>query len=601
VSIERSERLVYLLAAALVLLMATLYALVRRDRALRDGMRAVEVAARERLESQVVERTSELGATTQLLALSADRLRGIFDSAGEGILTTDEDQVIVEANAASAQIFGCDVADLIGAPLERLIPQRFRERHRHSVEAFGAGAERARFMLAADGSREVVALRWNGDEFPIEASISRTEVGGQRLYTVIHRDLTEKRRYEAALQSSRQLVAATFDASSVAMSQIDPVTRRFVAVNPALCALSGYSEAELLAMDPDGLNHPEDRIDPAKLAALLRGEAPYREEKRLVTRDGGIVCVEVTGSVVRDADGRPLRVVGFLQDITARRAAELALRAREERDDPQAIAYEASCLLGEFAQAERVGYAQDDGNGETITVGRNHTRGVPGIEGRHRYVDYGAGLLADLRAGRTVVRPDVAGDASLSAEEKAAHASLQLGATVNVPLLRDSHLQAVFFVHAARARAWRDEEVALFEEVAQRVRADITRAAAQTAERTASARLQAALGSMNDAVLITDAEGRFVEFNDAFASFHRFRHRDECRRSLAGYPDILDVFLADGTPAPLEQWAVPRALRGEVGSSVEYRLRRRDTGETWVGSHSFAPIRGDDGRIVGAT
>jgi signal transduction histidine kinase len=58
--------------------------------------------------------------------------------------------------------------------------------------------------------------------------------------------------------------------------------------------------------------------------------------------------------------------------------------------------------------------------------------------------------------------------------------------------------------------------------------------------------------------------------------------------------------MADGTPAPPEQWAVQRALRGEVASSVEYRLRRKDTGESWVGSYSFAPIRAGDGTIVGS-
>ncbi|MEW6517994.1 MAG: histidine kinase dimerization/phosphoacceptor domain -containing protein [Thermodesulfobacteriota bacterium] len=130
---------------------------------------------------------------------------------------------------------------------------------------------------------------------------------------------------------------------------------------------------------------------------------------------------------------------------------------------------------------------------------------------------------------------------------------------------------------------------------------DITdRRRAEEALRESRTKLRAALASMTDAVFIADAQGNFIEFNDAFATFHRFRNKDECSTSLAEYPDILEVFMADGELAPLDQWAVPRALRGETATNTEYTLRRRDTGEEWVGSYSFAPIRDKDGLIVGA-
>lgn len=122
----------------------------------------------------------------------------------------------------------------------------------------------------------------------------------------------------------------------------------------------------------------------------------------------------------------------------------------------------------------------------------------------------------------------------------------------------------------------------------------------EQALRESRAKLDAALASMTDAVFISDAEGRFIEFNDAFASFHRFKDKSECAKKFADYPDILEVFMADGTPAPVEMWAVPRALRGEKVTNAEYTLRRRDTGETWVGSYSFGPIRDKGGAIVGS-
>jgi diguanylate cyclase (GGDEF)-like protein/PAS domain S-box-containing protein len=113
------------------------------------------------------------------------------------------------------------------------------------------------------------------------------------------------------------------------------------------------------------------------------------------------------------------------------------------------------------------------------------------------------------------------------------------------------------------------------------------------------AKLQAALESSAEAIFICDVEGNFVEFNQAFAAFHKFKNKSECPRHFADYPGFMDVFFPDGTPAPPEQWVVPRALRGEQATGVEYRQRRKDTGEQWVGSFNFAPIRDREGRIVG--
>lgn len=123
---------------------------------------------------------------------------------------------------------------------------------------------------------------------------------------------------------------------------------------------------------------------------------------------------------------------------------------------------------------------------------------------------------------------------------------------------------------------------------------------AEKALRQNRARLDAALASMTDAVFISDAEGRFIEFNDSFATFHRFKSKAECATTLAGYPNFLDVFMPNGELAPLDMWAVPRALRGEIATNAEYTLRRKPTGETWIGSYSFGPIRDGNGAIVGS-
>ncbi len=117
------------------------------------------------------------------------------------------------------------------------------------------------------------------------------------------------------------------------------------------------------------------------------------------------------------------------------------------------------------------------------------------------------------------------------------------------------------------------------------------------------ARLAAALESMNDALFIFDAENQLVEYNTAYTTFLRFSDKTECMkrlRSLENFPALFDVSLPDGTPAPLEQWAIPRALRGETCTNVEYHVRRTDTGQQWIGSYNFAPIRNNEEKIIGA-
>ncbi|HEY3625744.1 MAG TPA: histidine kinase [Terracidiphilus sp.] len=114
------------------------------------------------------------------------------------------------------------------------------------------------------------------------------------------------------------------------------------------------------------------------------------------------------------------------------------------------------------------------------------------------------------------------------------------------------------------------------------------------------AKLQAALFSMKDSVIITDTEGRFVEFNDAYANLYRFKNREECVRSFSEFSHLFEVFTIDGEPLPNEMFPTWRALRGETETNVEYLYRRKDTGESWIGSLSFAPVRAEDGSITGA-
>jgi PAS domain S-box-containing protein len=113
-------------------------------------------------------------------------------------------------------------------------------------------------------------------------------------------------------------------------------------------------------------------------------------------------------------------------------------------------------------------------------------------------------------------------------------------------------------------------------------------------------KLEVAMASMADAVFITDTDYRILEFNDAFVAFHKFPSRAACPKNLAEFVALFEVTLPDGDPVPENNWTASRALRGETDTNVEYNLRRKDTGETWVGSYSFNPLRDSNGAIIGA-
>jgi PAS domain S-box-containing protein len=124
---------------------------------------------------------------------SRARFSGIIGSAMDAIISIDAGQRITIFNEAAEKMFCCPAGEALGRPLDRFIPARFREAHRAHVAAFGHTGVTSRamgYLLPLSG------LRADGEEFPIEASISHIEVGGQQTYTVILRDITERKRAE---------------------------------------------------------------------------------------------------------------------------------------------------------------------------------------------------------------------------------------------------------------------------------------------------------------------------------------------------------------------------------------------------------------------
>ncbi len=124
---------------------------------------------------------------------SQARFSDIIGSAMDAIISVDAGQHITIFNEAAEKMFRCPAGEALGEPLDRFIPARFREAHRAYVDNFGHTGVTSRAM---GDLRPLSGLRADGEEFPIEASISHIDVGGQLTYTVILRDVTERKRAE---------------------------------------------------------------------------------------------------------------------------------------------------------------------------------------------------------------------------------------------------------------------------------------------------------------------------------------------------------------------------------------------------------------------
>ena len=137
---------------------------------------------------------------------------------------------------------------------------------------------------------------------------------------------------QAQLRESEKRYADTIELAAIGIAHVDDAGR-YVHVNRWLCDLLGYSRDELLGLTVKQVSHPDDKNVTDKVRAQLRAGAidSFQMEKRYLRKDGSTVWVHLTISVPRDAAGRPLHDISIVQDISARKQAELAVQRSEQR------------------------------------------------------------------------------------------------------------------------------------------------------------------------------------------------------------------------------------------------------------------------------
>jgi len=196
-------------------------------------------------------------------------------------------------------------------------------------------------------------------------------------------------------------------------------------------------------------------------------------------------------------------------------------------DSAEEIQLSAARLLGEHLGASSAGYAQDLGDGENVEITSDYSvPGVASLRGRYCYEDYGSVLLREFREGRTVVRPDIANDPYLSTEERDAHARIGIGASLNVPMLKNGRLVAVFFVNHPFAHSWTFEEVTLAAQTAERTWEAAQRARAEAALRASNEQFTQTIEDAPVPILLQAEDGEVLRINRAWTELTGYTHDD---------------------------------------------------------------------------
>jgi diguanylate cyclase (GGDEF)-like protein/PAS domain S-box-containing protein len=267
--------------------------------------------------------TDHLRAEADRVAIE-HRFADILNIAADAIVAVDEDQRIILFNRGAERIFGYRPDEILGEPLGRLIPDGMATAHRDHVRAFADGPESSRGMSER---RTISGRRKDGSVFPAETSISRNTHNGRTIFTAILRDVTERQRTDHALQASERRYRGLVENMHELVADVAPngVIR---SANRALCAVTGFSESELVGTNLFALMHPDD-VDAAhrQYEGLLRHRASIRHwEHRLRRKDGGFVHVSTNGDPVYDPAGTLVSVAHVSFDLTAHKDAEATIR-----------------------------------------------------------------------------------------------------------------------------------------------------------------------------------------------------------------------------------------------------------------------------------
>jgi PAS domain S-box-containing protein len=282
-------------------------------------------------------------------------------------------------------------------------------------------------------------------------------------------------------------------------------------------------------------------------------------------------------------------------DVTERKKVEARDRFLLELEDalrpltqPAKITATGVRLLGEYLEADRCAYAEVEQDGDTFNLMGDHNRGVPSIVGRYRFSDFGAEVLALMRAGRPYIVRDVDTHQPPIGDLLYYRKTL-IRAVICVPLLKAGKFVAAMAVHQATPRNWSEAHAELLSHVASRCWESIERARVERTLRESEADFRQLADAMPQIVFSAGPDGNVDYFNRQWYEYTGLPDGE------VSYDSWKQVHTEDGLRRAQEAW--PRAVVSGEPYEIEYALRRHDGEYRWHLGRAL-PIRDHSGRIV---
>ncbi len=503
-----------------------------------------------------------------------ERLRAgtVILHAIDGIITMNAQGLVESFNPAAERMFGYRSEEVLGKPVTRLMPERYRDAHQQGLARQRSGGE-ARIL---GSTVELYGLRRDGSEFPLELSLAAWQTGQDRFFSATIRDISERKRAEERLRL--QSVALESAANAVVITDREG---RITWVNPAFTHLTGYTPKEALGQNPRLIksgNHDQAFYQDL-WESVLSGKVWQREMTNR-RKDGSIFTEEQTITPVRDQRGEITHFVSINHDISARRGAEAELRARARQQavvadlgqralagtDPARLMDEAVALVAQTLEVElcKVLELLPDGTALRLRAGVGWHAGLVG--------DATVGAGTDSQAGYTLISHEPVIVEDLRSESRFSGPPLLhdhgVVSGLSVLIAGPDRPFGVLGAHTTRRRTFTRDDVHFLQAVANVLVTGIARRGAEEELRASEERYRLLFETNPHPMWVYDLESlAFLAVNDA-----AIRHYGYSREEFLALT-IRDIRPSEDVPKLLETVA---KLSPGVARSGHWRHRRKD-------------------------
>jgi len=508
-----------------------------------------------RIVAQQIEGAFHNAQVAEALRQSEERYRTLFEQSPVGVYIFDKQLKITQCNERLAEILRSSYEKIIGLDMRKLKDQSFVPAMEKVLE--GQSSYHEGFYEATTSQAKL----WLSLSFSPLHDSDGNIIGGMGVVE----DITARKQVEESLQESEMRFRAIFEGAAIGIALVDMEGRPVVS-NPALQEMLGYSGEELRNMVFTEFTHPDDAMADWELfKELIEGKRDYYQmDKRYYSKDGRLVWGRLTVSLIRRAGGKANLAIGMVEDITARKLAEEALRNSEER---YRVLYEENPSM----------YFTLDAEGTILSVNRF------GAE----QLGYTVEELAEQPIF-TVFHPDD----RKTVLERITGCLQNPGQIARWELRKVRKGKSIMWVKET-ARVVRDTEGNTIVLIACE---DITECKRmEEALATEKERLAVTLHSIGDGVIATNTEGKIVLFNPAAETLTGWTQEEAVGRPLEEVFYIINEKTRERCKNPIEKVIKTGEI---VGLAQHTALIARDGVERVV-SASGAPVWNKDGNTIG--